>query len=106
MTQNRRTLRRSKGTGYEKIFETFVQSATPYGATPGCAVTGGIATLGMGATILTTGMSEIFGISSNVVSPVTPTQTAVVSITPLANGTLSGACTPAAVVSWIAYGRI
>lgn len=104
MTVTRRQFRRNKGTGYEKIFESVLQSATPYGATPGCCVTGGIATLGMGATILTTGMSEVFGISSNVVSPTTPTRS--VSISPLADGTLTGACTPAAVVSWVAYGRL
>jgi hypothetical protein len=104
MTRNRRTLRRAKGTGYEKIFESLVQSATPYGATPGACITGGVATIGMAASVLTTGMSEVFGCAVVNVSPTTPTR--VVSITPQSDGTLSAAATPAGVISWIAYGRL
>lgn len=110
--RTRRELRKSKGSEaqlldqeLDKIYAGGARGGTIHGTTP-IYVSGGVAALTTSATPYATGFPNgCFGVSSEVVSPVTPAVRPSVMVTPLSNGNFSAGCSPTAVIiSWTAVG--
>jgi len=104
MVRTTKQLRTAPGDKWAKI-HTEIAKMAGNPATPGILVTGGtMQSAPVAGTPLATGFTTVLGMGFVVSSPVTPTMTAAVSATPLLNGNISVAASPAVLVSWIAFG--